>query len=77
MCYLVRSDVHTQIVTLSAKMTFSVQPTHAPRKTSGATKHFLFKTSYTDTNGNRTTAKCLPNYNMITLFDQNRKLQSK
>ena len=58
---LLRSNIHTQFVTQNVKITFSVQPTHEPLKTSGVAKYyFCCKTSNIGTIGNRSTAKGLP-----------------
>ena len=64
--HLLRGNIHTQFATQNVKITFSVQPTQVPLKTSGMTKYFCCcKTSNIGTIENRATAK--------GLFDQNRK----
>ena len=41
--HLLRGNIRTQFVRQNVKITFSVQPTHAPLKTSGVTKYFVVK----------------------------------
>ena len=74
--HLLRDNIHTQFVTQNVKMTFSVQPTHAPLNTSGVRKYFFCcKTSNVGNRYHRKQCNCKrPNYyTMITLFDENRK----
>ena len=59
--HLLRGNIHTQFFTQNVKITFFVQPTNAPLKTSGVTKYvFCCKTSNIGTIRNRATAKGLP-----------------